>query len=231
MSEINTDLINKLGLSRQTQSDTRDQSKVGQEQFLQLMLTQLQNQDPFKPMESGDFLTQIAQFTMASGVSDLNKSFAQVSDSVRSTQVLQASGLVGHTVLVDPEQDETGKSIAAYTKGDGFVGGFDAPQATTQMTVDIYDAAGQHVRKLDLGAQPAGMGYFSWDGLDSKGNELPSGNYGITVSALTGGEPEALSPYIADTVVSVTLGQSGQDFTVNLASAGNSDMSRIRQIM
>src|SRR5687768_6194672 len=74
---------------------------LGQEDFLQLMLTQLKNQDPFKPMESGEFLGQIAQFGTVQGLAGLQTSFDSLSASLVSNQALQASALVGRSALVE----------------------------------------------------------------------------------------------------------------------------------
>ena len=72
---------------------------LGQEDFLHLMLTQLKNQDPFKPMESGEFLGQLAQFGTVQGLAGLQTSFDSLSSSLVSNQALQASSLVGRSAL------------------------------------------------------------------------------------------------------------------------------------
>ena len=64
---------------------------LGQDDFLNLMLTQLQNQDPTNPMDSSNFMSQIAQFSTVNGITDLNSSFASLSSSLQSNQALQAS--------------------------------------------------------------------------------------------------------------------------------------------
>ncbi len=95
------DLFSSLGLaSGDTQSrGTNDANELGLNTFLKLMVTQLNNQDPFKPMENGDFLSQIAQFGSVTGLEQLNKSFESLSTNITSGQALQAGSLVGREVL------------------------------------------------------------------------------------------------------------------------------------
>ena len=73
---------------------------LGQQEFFELMLTQLKNQDPFKPLESGEFLSQIAQFSSVQSLGQLNSSFATLSSSIVANQALQGAALVGRSVLM-----------------------------------------------------------------------------------------------------------------------------------
>src|SRR5262245_53832534 len=100
---INTSGLDLEGLGLRSPADTAPvkRSELGQEDFLRLMITQFKNQDPFKPMENGEFLAQLAQFSTVKGLDDLNNSFGNLSSSVVSNQALQASSLLGRTVLVD----------------------------------------------------------------------------------------------------------------------------------
>ena len=99
MTTINTQLLDSLGISSTAKNAASGAGDVlGQSDFLKLMTTQLQNQDPMKPMESGEFFSQIAQFSLVSGVEELQTSFQQVADAMYSTQTLQASAMVGRSV-------------------------------------------------------------------------------------------------------------------------------------
>ena len=230
MSAVNNDLISKLGLGAKAEKkDDRDPGKVGQDQFLELMLAQMKNQDPMEPMDNGEFLTQIAQFTMASGVSDLNTSFEGVSESVKATQVMQASTLIDRTVLIKSEQVE-GKTQVWLGEG-GLGGAVELPQATTNLNVEVYNQNGEVVHRINAGDASAGMNYFNWDGKNSEGEQLPAGKYQMTASAQFGNEIEALEPLVADYVTSVSIGAGGTDYSVNLSGAGDTKVSQIRQIL
>ncbi len=95
--------IQELGLGRSTETN-KDRNKLGQAEFLELMVAQLKNQDPFKPLENGDFIAQMAQFSAVSGMDKLQSSFDTLAGSLQSNQALQASTLVGRSVLVPASQ-------------------------------------------------------------------------------------------------------------------------------
>ena len=121
--------------------DEVEKEELGQEEFLQLMLTQLENQDPFKPMESGEFLGQLAQFGTVTGLGELQQSFESLSGSLISDQALQAASLVGRSVTI-----ESGEGVlqpdAALT------GAVELPTGSSSVSVQVMDAAGQITRCL-----------------------------------------------------------------------------------
>ena len=86
--------------SDRLKTEPKDKS-LGQDEFLELMMTQLQNQDPLNPAESGEFLSQIAQFGTVNGITELQQSFSTLASSLQSNQALQASTMVGRSVLVE----------------------------------------------------------------------------------------------------------------------------------
>lgn len=210
---------NDLGLGLK-QTDKKAES-LGQADFLKLMTTQLQNQDPLKPLESNEFLGQIAQFSTVSGIQGLQDSFKTLSSSLTSSQSLQAAGLVGHGVLYP--------SATGYLDGDnGLAGGIDMTSGG-QLAVEIVDGSGQVVRRLDYGTQPAGTTYFTWDGKDAAGNQLPSGSYGIRGQVTRNGKSEAADTLAAGLVQSVALGSNG--LSLNLAGIGPVAFDKVRQII
>ncbi len=212
----------ELGLGRRAEKD--DPSRLGQEDFLQLMITQLNNQDPFKPMASGEFLTQIAQFSQASGIQDLQNSFAELSSALTSSQALQASALVGRTVLVE-------SSEAALAAGGTVSGRVELPQPVQSLQVEVLGPAGEVLRRLDLGPQAAGQAAFTWDGRDDAGNPLPPGAYTLRAVAGSGGESAAATVLLAARVDSVTLGGGAGGITLNLAGLGQRPLGDVREIM
>jgi flagellar basal-body rod modification protein FlgD len=197
--------------------------ELGQEQFLELMTAQLQNQDPFKPMESGDFLGQIAQFSTVEGIGDLNDAFSGLSQSLVSNQALQAANLVGREVLAP-----TG--VAALSQGGNIRGNVELPAASGEVVVNVYDQSGQLIRRLDLGSQTAGPVDFQWDGLKNDGQFAPPGSYFISAEASIDGQFEAVETLLASEVRSVTLSNSG-GLLLDLDGIGSLDFSEVRQIL
>jgi len=210
---------NDLGLGLK-QSDKKAES-LGQADFLKLMTTQLQNQDPLKPLDSNDFLGQIAQFSTVSGIQGLQDSFKSLSSSLTSSQSLQAACLVGHGVLYP--------SATGYLDGESGLSGVVDMSSGGQVAVEVVDGSGQVVRRLDLGTQGAGTSYFTWDGKDAAGNTLPSGSYGIRAQVTRNGKAEAADTLAAGLVQSVALGSNG--LSLNLAGIGEVPFNSVRQIV
>jgi len=197
--------------------------ELGQEDFLQLMTTQLQNQDPFKPMENGDFLSQIAQFSAVEGIGDLNDGFSQLSESLVSNQALQATNLVGRQVLAP-------SGVAALAEGGSIRGSVELPAASGDVTVNVYDQAGQVVRRLELGAQTSGSVSFQWDGLKDDGTFAEPGAYFVSAEASIDGKYEAVETLLVSDVRSVTLSNSG-GLLLDLDGIGALDFKEVRQIL
>lgn len=206
-----------LALKQPTQST----KSLGTDDFLKLMTTQLTNQDPTKPLDSSQFLGQIAQFSTVSGIQDLQKSFSSLSSSLSSSQSLQAAGLVGHGVLYP---SKTGYLEASG----GLSGGVDVP-ASGQVVVEITAPGGQVLRRIDLGTRAAGTTYFNWDGKDASGTAMTPGSYGIRASVIQNGATQAADTLAAGVVNSVSLGSGG--LNLNLAGLGSVAFSSVRQII
>jgi len=196
-------------------------TELGQEDFLSLMMTQLKNQDPFKPLDSGEFLGQIAQFGTVSGLQGLQTKFDDLSSSLVSNQALQAAALVGKDALVE-------SSKAPLFPGGVVDGALDVPAATSGATVEIRDATNQVVAHLELGAQPAGLARFEWDGITDSGKQAPPGVYNMVGSYFAGTKSTAATTLVYAPVASVVLGKDG--FTVDVAGVGEIPFSQVREI-
>src|ERR1700688_4181788 len=174
-------------------------ASLGGTNFLTLMLAQLKNQDPTSPVDSNQFLNQLASLSTVQGITQLNTSFSSLSSSLVSSQALQASSLLGHQALVS--------SKTATLAANGTVtGAVSVPQTTSQAVVNISDSSGALVRQINLGAQATGMANFSWDGKQADGSQAPAGTYTLSpqIAGTTSGT--AAATYVNGTVQSVTMG-------------------------
>ncbi len=200
------------------------QSDLGQQDFLSLMITQFKNQDPFEPMDNGEFLGQLAQFSTVNGIESLNESFASLSGSMQDNQALQAASLVGHKVLA---VTDTG-----YLADSGAINGaVELQSSAADIQIDITDEAGALVQRFSLGQQAAGTVKFSWDGLDSSGQRADTGQYQVSARVLRGAESESLQTVVESEIQSVTLGQFGGGMSLNLAGGQSMPLSQIYQII
>jgi flagellar basal-body rod modification protein FlgD len=194
---------------------------LAQEDFLQLMLTQLKNQDPFKPMESGEFLGQLAQFGTVQGLAGLQTSFDSLSSSLVSNQALQASTLVGRSALAST-------STITVAEGQAVTGAVDLPASTSAVNVAVRDVTGETVRTLNLGARTSGLAAFEWDGLDDAGNRAPAGRYTFSAAYQSATETVAADTLLRAPIDSVLLGADG--FTVDLRGIGEVPFTAVREI-
>ncbi|MDY6980300.1 MAG: flagellar hook assembly protein FlgD [Pseudomonadota bacterium] len=209
------------------------QANLGQEDFMKLMLTQMNKQDPFKPMEDGEFLSQMAQFSAVSGLKEIKESFSTLSDSLKSNHALQASSMVGRKVMIPGDK-------AVLPEGGELRGAVDLPTSTGDLKISIYDASGELVHKIDKGSQSQGVVNFSWDGkgaVSDAGNDAsatqqnPAGTYTVKAEMVVDGETQSVDPMVMDNVESVSIGKQGQGITLNLANAGSKSMNDVREIM
>ena len=223
MNHIDTAVLEGLNL-RRAGEQRQERDKLGQDEFLKLMTAQLNNQDPLKPMQSGEFFTQIAQFSSVAGMQELQDSFKQVASAMFSSQVLQASAMIGRSVLVPGQRVtlEGGKEVTGMVE---------LGASTPSLQVSVYDAAGQLVRRLDLGQQSAGEVTFQWDGRNDKGEALPAGEYVLRAEAQYDGGFEGLQTYVAARVESVAVGAGGQGVTLNLAGRESVGLAGIKRVM
>ena len=199
-------------------------SELGQEDFLTLMITQFRNQDPFEPMDNGEFLGQLAQFSTVSGIDSLNGAFEGLAGALRDEQALQAANLVGRTVLAETD--------IAYFDGSTSVGGaVNLGSAATNVQIDITDASGQLVQRLDLGERGAGTVQFDWDGRNADGDIVEPGHYQISSRVIRGANIESVPSYVRADIESVTLGQFGGAMTLNLAGGDSLSLSQVYQII
>ena len=161
--------------------------------FFQLLTAQLEHQDPLNPMTGDQFAAELAQFSTASGVQNLQ---ANVSGQ-------QAVGLVGHNIAVG------GNTLVLSSSG-AATGAFNLAATASNVSVAVTDASGKTVANLNLGAMPAGTQTFSWSGTGTNGAKLAPGSYTFNVTAV--GANGAAVPVTSYAVVPVTgVGLGGQN--------------------
>lgn len=199
-----TSLVGDLDSSYQLPKTTsKNRNELGQDQFLMLMLTQFRNQDPLKPQDPSEFLSQLAQVSSVTGIAEMKNSIGTLADSLYAGQALQASTVVGRNVLA-PSRYGT---VAA---GEGLAGAVDLPASTQGGFVRVLDSSGALVREIPLGARAAGLANFTWDGRTSSGQAAAAGTYKVIAGYRSGDQEVALDTYLSKRVTSVSLGGDGK---------------------
>ena len=219
------DTFKGLGLATTSNATGPQKQTLGQEQFLKLLTTQLTHQDPMKPMENGEFLGQMAQFSTVSGIQDLQASFKDFASSISSDQALQAASLVGRYVLA-PSQE------ALLSAGGTVSGDFELPSSSNDVSVRVINPqTGEVIRTIDLDNQSAGTVAFEWDGMDQNGQFANPGVYKIEAQAQIDGANTQLATNIKSKVQSVTMGSGSTGLLINLAGVGSVKFNQLKQIL
>lgn len=220
--------INGLGNDLYWQEETvpvvdGSEQKLSQEDFFALLTEQLANQDPTKPVDNDQMVSQMTQFTTADGISELNEQFSGFAASMTSNQALQASGLIGQDVLVRGNVGYSGN-------GEGFSGVLVNSQTVQDMKITIENQYGEVLRTIDVGTQPEGNISFNWDGKDNNGNTLPPGEYVVRAEGEIHGENSAIPTAVNRHVQSVSLAASNQGVILNLDGDVSINLNEVIQI-
>ncbi|MCI0995126.1 flagellar hook assembly protein FlgD [Pseudomonas corrugata] len=197
--------------------------ELGKDAFLQLLVTQLKNQDPLSPQDNGEFVAQLAQFSSLEGITTLNDTVSGLASNYNSSQALQASSLVGRSVIApgDKAVVDTSKSLNGTVV---------VPSAVSSVAVKIVDKDGKTVRTIDLGSQKAGNSAFIWDGKNDAGTTVEAGTYSFVASTTIDGQATSLITNLPATVSSVTISQTGGELMLNLAGLGSIALSKVQTI-
>jgi flagellar basal-body rod modification protein FlgD len=202
------------------QAQKKDQT-LGIEEFLTLMTAQLKNQDPMKPLEGTEFISQLATFGTVSGVNEMKESMELLATSLRSTQTLNGSSMLGRDILVEADS-------FAHTQGGTVSGELDVPAGTTSLQVRITDSTGAVVREMTLDTTE-GTRTFSWDGLKTNGQPAGSDEYEIEAVATVAGQTGSLPLMLSGRVSSVSI--VGTNLMLNTPALGSVDMTDVRRVM
>lgn len=193
-----------------------------QADFLKLMTTQLQAQDPTKPMDNSQFISQMAQFSQLSATQSLltsvNGLSSSLGSSLQTSQVLGSTNLINRQVMVPSSAvDYSGNSVTGAVN----VGGASNP------TVSILDGSGNVVRSMNVGGQSGSLARFTWDGTDNNGNKVANGTYSIAASS----NGSALNTYVAGTVTATGYGGSTVGTYLQVSGVGGVPLSQVAQIL
>ena len=217
-SAAQTALFEKLGISKNSDVKKGSSDSLGQQDFLKLMTTQLQNQDPFAPMDNGDFIAQMAQFSTVTGISEVNASLGKLVDKFDQGRIATAANLLGHSVLVPG-------SISRPDENGELHGVLDMPQASSMAKIIISDAdTGAELNVMDLGAQTAGLVGFSWKDIPE---DIQKANSRIKISASVnfGDGPQELNPSVYSRVLSASVGTgNSENVLIDVEDFGEMDV-------
>ncbi|ASL44175.1 Basal-body rod modification protein FlgD [Burkholderia sp. AD24] len=190
------------GATSSTSSSSSTSASSLQQTFLQLLVAQLQNQDPTNPMDSSQMTSQLAQINTVSGISQLNTTLSSLATQMSAGQQSQAALLIGSTVLAPG-------STTTVASGKATSFGVQLANSVSDLQVVIKNSAGTIVSTVDLGKQSAGTVPVGWTPTDSAGNTLPDGTYTISAVGTINGQQATATTLSSATVQSVVMQSTG----------------------
>ena len=170
---IDVSTLNSVGTTET--SNKTGPRQLGQEDFLKLLITQLKNQDPLKPTDNAEFVSQLTQFSQLEQTAKQAQLLQQSLDAQAASQQFTLLPMIGRTVTV-------GQSLIQLGNGPAPIG-YSLDNNATNVRISIMDQQGQAVRNLEYRDRPAGPQVAEWDGKSQNGTLMPSGLYRYLVTA------------------------------------------------
>ena len=228
-TEIGNDLM--AAVNPRKKAASTDTVQADTDKFLNLLVTQLKNQDPMSPLDNAQLTSQLAQMSTVTGINKLNDTLAALKGSYQQSESMQAANLIKHGVLTPGTKLELNEAASVF--------GVELGSAADNVKVEIYDEYNKLVETLDLGALPAGVKPLGWDGkivdtdpLDTveTAGQAADGNYTFKVVATRNGEALKDANGLAfGMVASVSTGAEG--VKLNVPALGTLTMADIKQIL
>ncbi len=214
--------INASTTAKANAAKAAPSSTLASGDFLKLMTAQLNNQDPFSPVDNTQMVAQLAQISSTSGIAEMGTTLKAIQEKLGATTSSDALAYVGRTVLTEG-------STAYGRAAGGLAGAVELDKDATDVTVSIKDANGQTLQTLSLGAQKAGTATYDWDGKTAGGAEAGTGPFTVAVNAANVGESVTARNLVWAPVAAVSLPASGTPM-LTLPGIGQVAASAVRQV-
>ena len=222
MSSFDTTLSN-LGITRSSNAPAVSSGSptLGQADFLKLMTAQMQNQDPFDPVDNTQMVAQMAQFSSLAGISEMSTTLRSIAEKLGATSTSDALSYVGHSVLTE------GTTAYARTTG-GIAGAVELGAAASDVTISIADANGQVLKTMSLGQSNAGTISYDWDGKTAAGEDAGAGPFTVSVLAQNDGQTVPATGLVWAPVQSVSMASGSP--VLALPGIGDVPVSAVRRV-
>lgn len=211
-------ILNKLGINSNEEAKNKKKDSLGQADFLKLMTTQLQNQDPFSPMDNGDFIAQMAQFSTVTGITEINNNLSNIGSKLEPNRVATAAQFLGHSVLVP------GKRVSPDDNGE-IHGVVDLPASSNDVGLTFTNSSGEVVKTIELGAQNKGLIGFSWTDIPDSIKKL---NEKLSIQAFAGNKnaSDGVSTAVYNKVIAASAPKESEDVILELKDFGEVSASK-----
>lgn len=206
------------GTTSQSGSTALNSLSANFNDFLKLLMTQLQNQDPTSPMDTNEFTSELVQFASVEQQINTNTSLTQLIQATQGSEVMQASSITGKSVTVNSDHLalQDGKGTIQFTAS-----------AAEQVAIGIYSDSGAKLYDTTMTAKK-GSNTWTWDGSDSSGHSLPDGSYKV---AVIGANADGSTSALTFSVIGKATGVQNTSNGVQLQVGGLSvDFSKVQSV-
>ena len=216
-------ILDQIGVkSSGTKEAEKNKSNLGQEDFLKLMTTQLQNQDPFAPMENGDFIAQMAQFSTVTGITEINTNLTGLGDKLEPNRIATAASFLGTSVLIP------GQNVTPDENGE-IHGVIDLPASSSNVGLTISNTSGEVIKTIELGSQTKGLVGFSWADIPE---DIVKSNQRLSLQAFAGNgnATDGLSTAVYNKVKAASTPNGSEDVLLELEDFGEISASQVLKL-
>lgn len=229
MSQINNDAQSYIDSLRwaildpaeKAKAQKPDNSELTQADFFSLITQQLASQDPFKPADNSDMVAQMISMSTTETLGDMKSAFDDLREVMTSNQALQASSLVGRKVLIPTNE-------VNFVPGETVTGVIALGSKTIKnLRINVENEKGEVVRVLNFEKDQKGNVDFSWDGKNTRGEEVAEGKYILKGTGLNNSQGVDLAVVTHGLVESVTLGNQENPSAVQVRGLGGFPISTI----
>ena len=187
--------------SAESGSSQKNQDIMGKDDFLQLLVTQLENQDPLKPMDPEQMSAQLAQFSSLEQLTNISDSMEGLQTMAGSLDQTKALDMLGKEVRLEGNSFTLGQEDVSLS--------YRLQDEADRVTVYVADSTGQQVAEFSGPGTSPGEHSVTWNGENSEGEQSPSGEYSFVVEARKDDRVLTTEPLVAAEVIGVDFTQQG----------------------
>ena len=217
-------ILKRLGVNGEEDNKPKHKDTLGQSDFLKLMTTQLQNQDPFAPMENAEFIAQMAQFSTVTGITDMGTQLKGIAEQLGEFRIATAANLLGNSVMIP------GNYARPDAQGE-IHGMLDLPSASGVTNLTFSNAAGDVLHHMELGPQAAGLVGFAWQDVPQS---VLEGGDAIRIEAFAdmGEGMQSLTPSVYAEILAASTGDPTTGVMLDVRDYGSipaAEITKFRQ--
>ena len=217
-------ILKRLGVNGEEDNKPKHKDTLGQSDFPKLMTTQLQNQDPFAPMENAEFIAQMAQFSTVTGITEMGTELKGIAEQLGEFRIATAANLLGNSVMIP------GNYARPDAQGE-IHGMLDLPSASGVTNLTFSNTAGDVLHHMELGPQAAGLVGFAWQDVPQS---VLEGGEAIRIEAFAdmGEGMQSLTPSVYAEILAASTGDPTTGVMLDVRDYGSipaADITKFRQ--